>query len=133
MIQSFEQIYKEFENLFISKLPEYIEKINKKHNDGIIVKLFENKKLDENSIKLPFFKITFKSGIYSEKDRIIENAIFNVKVEFKLEENKRQNISTLWRYIEAVNVMFEEEETQFFFVMTDIQENTINIKIINEN
>lgn len=133
MIQSFEPIYNEFENLFINMLPEYIEKINKEHNDGIILKHFENKKLDENYIKLPFYKITFNRGVYSEKDRIIENAIFNVKVVFKLEEKKRQNISTLWRYIEAVNMMFEEEETQFFYVITDIQENTIYIKIINEN
>lgn len=132
MIKSFECVYKELENLFINKLSDYIEKINKEHNDGIILELFENKKLEENCVKLPFYKITFKSGVYSEKDRIIENSIFNAKVEFKIKEDKKQNISTLWRYIEAVSMMFEQEETQFFYSISDIKDNTINIKIINE-
>ena len=133
MITSFEPIYKELENLFVNKLPDYIEKINKEHNDGIILKFFENKKLEENCIKIPFYKITFKSGVFSEKDRIIENTIFNAKVEFKIEEDKKQSISTIWRYIESVRMMFEQEETLFFYAISDIQDNTINIKIINEN
>ena len=37
LINNFETIYKELENLLINRLPEYIEKINKEHNDGIIV------------------------------------------------------------------------------------------------
>ena len=133
MIKSFEPVYKEVENLFINKLPDYIEKINKEYNDGLILKVFENKKLDENCIKLPFFKFTFNSGVYNEKDRIIENAIFNAKLELKIEEDKRNNVSTFWRYAEAVSMMFEQEETDFFYSITDIQDSKIEIKIINEN
>ena len=52
-MKSFEIVYKELEYLLIQKLPENIEKINKEHNDGIILKLFENKSLGENCIRTP--------------------------------------------------------------------------------
>lgn len=50
-MKNFKPVYKELENLIINKLPGYIEKINKEHNDGIILKPFENKSLEENCIK----------------------------------------------------------------------------------
>ena len=50
-MKNFKPVYKELENLIINKLPEYIEKINKEHNDGIILKPSENKSLEENCIK----------------------------------------------------------------------------------
>ena len=54
-MKSFEPVYKELEELFIHKLPEYIEKINKEHNDGIILSRFENSKLEEDSLRTPSF------------------------------------------------------------------------------
>lgn len=54
-MKSFEPIYKELEYLLIQKLPECIDKTNKEHNDGIILKSFENKSLEENCIKTPSF------------------------------------------------------------------------------
>lgn len=42
MILSFEPVCDEIENLVIYNLPDYIEKINKVYNDGIILKRFEN-------------------------------------------------------------------------------------------
>ena len=56
MIKSFEPVYKEIEELFIKKLPEYIEIINKEYNDGIILKTLENHLLEEYSVKKPYFK-----------------------------------------------------------------------------
>lgn len=50
-MKDFETVYNELENLLIKKLPEYIEKINKQHNDGLLIKPFENKSLEENCIK----------------------------------------------------------------------------------
>ena len=52
-MKSFEHVYKELEDLFIQKLPGYIEKINKGHNDGIILKRFENRTLVSASRKSP--------------------------------------------------------------------------------
>ena len=47
-MKSFESVYKELEELFIQKLPEYIQKNNIEHNDTIILKSLKNSKLDED-------------------------------------------------------------------------------------
>ena len=82
-MKNFEPVYKELENLFINKLPEY-EKINKEHNDGIILKPFENKSLEENCIKTPSFSFKIEETEYEEKDRIVENTIYTISLEIKL-------------------------------------------------
>ena len=71
-MNNFESVYKELANLFINKLPDYIEKINVEHNDGIIIKPFENTKFEENCINLPSFNFALEQAEYEEKDRIIE-------------------------------------------------------------
>ena len=101
MINNFETIYKELENLLINRLPEYIEKINKEHNDGIILKPFENKSLEENYIKTPSFSFKLEETEYEEKDRIIENTIFTISLEIKLPPNCENKTIFLWRYFEA--------------------------------
>ncbi|MBP3607820.1 MAG: hypothetical protein J6J11_05845 [Treponema sp.] len=83
-MKNFEPVYKELENLFINKLPENIEKINKEHTDGIILKSFENKSLEESCIKTPPFSFKLEETVYEEKDRIIENTIYTISIEIKL-------------------------------------------------
>lgn len=125
----FETVYNELENLLIKKLPEYIEKINKQHNDGLILKTFENINLEENCIKQPCFKLTFTGGEYSEKDRIIENTVFNVCLEINLQNNAAKKILFLWRYVEAINNLLLETETDFSYKIEKQLENKIFIRI----
>ena len=131
-MKDFETVYNELENLLIKKLPEYIEKINKQHNDGLLIKPFENKSLEENCIKQPCFKLTFTGGEYSEKDRIIENTIFNVCLEIYLQTNSDKKIFNLWRYVEAINNLLIEIETEFSYKIEKQLENRIFIKITHE-
>ena len=126
MIKSFEPVYKELEELFIHKLPEYIEKINKEHNDGIILKRFENQKLEEDCIKQPTFKFNIEEAEYSEKDRIIENIVFTVSFDIKT----YQNTTLFWRYIEAINNMLKEFETDSIYKISEVHENKVMIKIM---
>ena len=77
-MKNFESVYKEPENLFIKQLPDYIEKVNKAHNGGIILKPFENTTLEEYCLRTPCFKFKLENTEYSEKDRIIENSCFTV-------------------------------------------------------
>ena len=131
-MKDFETVYNELENLLIKKLPEYIEKINKQHNDGLLIKPFENKSLEENCIKQPCFKLTFTGGEYSEKDRIIENTIFNVCLEIYLQNNSEKKIFNLCRYVEAINNLLIEIETDFSYKIEKQLENRIFIKITQE-
>ena len=109
-MKSFEPVYKELEYLLIQKLPEYIEKINKEHNDGIILKPFENKSLEENCIKTPSFIFNIEETEYSEKDRIVENTVFTVSLEIKLEANKQNKTIIIWRYFEAIEITINSNE-----------------------
>lgn len=113
MIKNFESVYKELENLFINQLPYYIEKINKEHNDGIILKPFENKNLKENCIKQPCFTFTVEEAEYSEKDRIIENSIYECSIDIKLQQTEN---FIFWRYIEAIKKMLVEEDSDIIII-----------------
>ena len=131
-MKCFETVYNELENLIIKKLPEYIEKINKLHNDGLILKLFETTSLEDNCIKQPCFKLTFTGGEYSEQDRIIENTVFNVCLEINLHTNTDNKILFLWRYVEAINNLLLETETDFSYKIEKQLENRIFIRITQD-
>lgn len=131
-MKSFEPVYREIENLFIKKLPDYIEKINKEHNDGILLQPFENMSLEENCIKTPSFTFGIEESEYTEKDRIIENTIYSVSFEILLNNNTKTPVILLWRYVEAVNRMLEElEENNLWqwIKITDFVKNKIKIQI----
>ena len=129
MIKSFEPVYKEIEELFIQRLPEYIEKINKDHNDGLILKRFENQTLEEVCIKKPCFKFSVEESEYSEKDRIIENTIFTICFEIQLLPSTEQETTLFWRYAETINKMLCESECTHNYKNLKIKENTIFIKV----
>ncbi len=128
-MKNFEPVYIELENLFINKLPEYIEKINKEHNDGIILKPFENKSLEENCIKTPSFSFKLEETEYEEKDRIIENTIYTISLEIKLEQFYENQIVVMWRFIEAINKMLTEEARDYKYQIMNLKLNRIFIKI----
>lgn len=130
-MKNFESVYKELENLFINKLPNYIEKINIEHNDGIILKPFENTKLEDNCINLPSFHFAFEEAEYEEKDRIIENTVYEVSFEIKLPTNLENEVIIFWRYIEAIQKMiFEENDNLMYKEIRRIQKNTITIRLV---
>lgn len=128
-MKNFETVYKELENLFINKLPEYIEKINKEHNDGIILKPFENKRLEENCIKTPSFSFKLEETEYEEKDRIIENTIYTISLEIKLPQFHENPIIVMWLYIEAIKRMIAEEATDYKYQIINLKSNRLFIKI----
>lgn len=129
-MKSFEPVYKELEYLLIQKLPDYIKKINKEHNDGIILKPFENKSLEENCIKTPSFIFSVEETEYSEKDRIIENTVFKVSFEFKLLSEMKQKTIFFWRYVEAIQSMLNESETKYLYKIIRIKKLQLIIQIV---
>lgn len=129
-MQSFEPVYKELEYLLIKKLPENIEKINKEHNDGIILKFFENTTLEENCIKTPSFIFNVEETEYSEKDRIIENTVFSISLEIKLQTYTENRIILLCRYLEAIEKTLSDNENWLECKIVNISANKIFIRIV---
>lgn len=128
-MKSFEIVYKELEYLLIQKLPESIEKINKEHNDGIILKTFENKSLEENCIKTPSFTFNIEETEYSEKDRLIENIVFSISLEIKLQPHTEKTSILFWRYVESIGNLIDEYESDNFFGIYKTEKNKIFIRI----
>ena len=129
-MKSFEPVYKELEYLFIEKLPEYIEKINIEYNDGIILKAFENTTLEENCINAPSFIFNIEETDYSEKDRIIENTVFSISLEIKLQSHTENRIILLCRYLEAIEKTLINNENWLECKIVNISANKIFIRII---
>ena len=129
-MKSFEPVYTELEELFIQKLPDFIEKINKEYNDGIIIKTFENTSLEENCIKTPSFIFNIEETEYSEKDRIIENTVFKVSFELKLLSEMKQKTNFFWRYVEAIQSMLNESETKYLYKIIRIKKLQLIIQIV---
>ena len=128
-MKSFEAVYKELEDFFINQLPDYIKKVNIAHNDDIILKPFENSKLEEDCLKLPSFKFKLEETEYTEKDRIIENSIYTVSLELKLPQEIKKETIIFWRYAEAIQKLLEELESDWIYQITEIKENKFLIKI----
>ena len=128
-MKSFEIVYKELEYLLIKKLPENIEKTNKEHNDGIILKTFENKSLEENCIKTPSFTFNIEETEYSEKDIIIENTVFSISLEIKLQPHTEKTSILFWRYVESIENLIDEYESDNLFGIYKTEKNKIFIRI----
>ena len=128
-MKSFEIVYKELEYLLIQKLPENIEKTNKEHNDGIILKTFENKSLEENCIRTPSFTFNIEETEYSEKDRIIENTVFSISLEIKLQPHTEKASILFWRYVESIENLIDEYESDNLFGIYKTEKNKIFIRI----
>ena len=128
-MKSFEPIYKELEELFIHNLPDYIEKINRNYNDGILIKKFENRTLDEDCIKKPCFKFSLEDSEYSEKDRIIENTVFSISLEIKLQPHTEKTSILFWRYVESIENLIDEYESDNLFGIYKTEKNKIFIRI----
>ena len=129
-MKSIESILPILHELLIEKLPLYIERINKEKNDGIIIKEFENKKLFETNIKIPSFKLIQEEAQITEKDRIIENTIFELKMEIKTgKTDEEENLYCLWRYAEAIGNIIEESDLEIEIKITKINNNTLFFRI----
>ena len=128
-MKSFEIVYNKLEYLLLQKLPESIEKINKEHNDGIILKQFENKNLEENCIKTPSFSFKIEKTECSEKDRIIKNTVFKISFEIKLQPHTENKHLLLCRYYEAIEMTINNNEDWQECKITGSKVNKVFIKI----
>lgn len=128
-MKSFETVYNQLTDLFINKLPDYINKTNEEHNDGLILKNFANKDLSSKSTQLPYFTFSTETATYSEKDRIIENTVYEVSFEIKLENYFNNKEIIFWRYVESIQNLLKEIETPEIIELEKVEKQKIYIKI----
>lgn len=124
-MKSAEQVYDELKNKLLNDLPNYIEEINRKYNDGIILEQFTNTGNDKNTLRSPYWKINFEEAEYSEKDILIENSIFKFSIELHATGTGEELMRKLWRYGESFSYLLNRINYKFDFI-----NNLITIKII---
>lgn len=128
-MKSFETVYNQLTDLFINKLPDYINKTNEEHNYGLILKNFTNKDLASKSTQLPYFTFSTETVTYSEKDRIIENTVYEVRFEIKLENYINNKEIIFWRYVESIQNLLKETEITEIIELEKVEKQKIYIKI----
>lgn len=128
-MKSFEPAYNRLQEMFINELSTYIRKLNEEHNDGIILKELTNKDLSSKATQLPFFIFNTETAQYTEKDRIIENTVFEVSFEIKLENYITNKEINFWRYVEAIDNMIKDEESFQSIELYKVEKQKIYIKI----
>lgn len=131
-MKSFEPVFNKLSELFIESLPDYIQIINEKYNDGVILKNFENKDLLTPCNKLPCFKMSTEKAEYTEKDRIIENTVFVVSFAIIMPPLGEKGLIDFWRYVEAVSKMLEETtdiDEWLTIELSEVIKNNIYLKI----
>ena len=128
-MKNFEEVYRELEELFITQLPVYIQKINEEKNDGIILK-----ELNKDCKRHPSFTFKMETSEYDEKDRIIGNTVFEVGIEINLENDNENKTIELWRYERAIERLISEYEGKnwIYLKVTGVKGNTIRLKITCE-
>lgn len=113
-MRDFSVIYKRLRYLMLEKLPEYIDKINKEKNDGLILKPFTNKEVIQGNLKTPFFTLTYDESEQGVKDRIIELIQYKFVIELSLDNNSKDQITEFCRYTDAIINMLEEDDFEYW-------------------
>ena len=128
-MKNFEEVYRELEELFVTQLPVYIQKINEEKNDGIILK-----ELNKDCKRHPSFTFKMETSEYDEKDRIIGNTVFEVGIEINLENDNENKTIELWRYERAIERLIVEYEGKnwIYLEVTGVKGNKICLKITCE-
>ena len=131
-MKSFENVYIKLNELFIESLGDYIQKVNKEHNDGLILQEFRNRRASGKCEMYPSFLLSVEEAEYTEKDRLLENAVLCVCVEIKLQKYIENEFVIFCRYAEAIQRMIDENDGERLWQsirITRMEKNKIYIRI----
>lgn len=113
-MKDFSQIFKRLRFLMIQKLPEYIDKINKEKNDGLIIQPFTNTELIQGNLKVPYFEVNFEESEQGTKDRILGYIKYKLTFEFFLDKNSKDPITEFCRYRDAIYNILHEDDFEYW-------------------
>lgn len=127
-------ILERFGYLMKEKLPEYINKINKEKNDGIIIKPFTNTELNQENLKIPYYTFAFEEASQSRKDRIIGTVEYKFVIELFLDKTSKKHIQEFCRYFAAISTMLDEDDFEYwqYHLMTAVETKELILTIILE-
>ena len=78
---------------------------------------------------MPSLSFKLEETEYEEKDRIIENEVYKISIEIKIHSNTQNKIIILWRYLEAIQLIFNEENSVYLYRIENMQGGKVYIRI----
>ncbi len=131
MTLSFEKIRNELENLLINELPRQIDTVNRVHNDGVVLVPFTNRTMHDEHLAPPYWKLTVTSGERQDKDILLQNVVWTVKLELMLPHMWKNKDLLMDRYTEALDTTLTicQTDTWERIEVTGIKENQITLRI----
>ena len=101
-----EQILKEIRDLLMNELPKVLLELEEQSEDSIRLPPFRYVGLEDSlpvGTGLPNAFVEIEEGEYTEKDRIVKNVIYSLKVMLKLKD-----LAFLWRYVAGIREVLRQ-------------------------
>ena len=125
-----ERILKEITDILMNDLPKVLLELEEQSEDSIRLPPFRYVGLEENlppGTGLPYAFVEIEEGEYTEKDRIVKNVRYRVRVIITIRDN-----FNLWYYCYAINFLITKIHKTYQIDMK-YSEKTISIDYRLEN
>ncbi len=122
-----ERLLKEITDLLMNELPKVLLEMEEQSKDGIRLPPFRYVGLEEKmpaGTGLPYAFVEIEEAEYTEKDRIVKNVIYSLKVTTKLSD-----ISIIWRYITTLRKILTWANIDIFKISIESANNKGEIRI----
>lgn len=110
-----------------------IQKFNKKYNDGYHIDEIRAVLGKQNNTALPYISINTESGLIEEKDRIIQNTVLSISLEFFLNAHIQNAWKADCRYREAIKSCIDDhagnQDTWEWMKIVKFDGRKINLRI----
>ena len=97
-----ERILKEITDLLMNELPKVLLELEEQSEDSIRLPPFRYVGVEEDlpvGMGLPHAFVEIEEGEYTEKDRIVKNVIYRVRITVKLAEKR-----LIWWYFQGIRI-----------------------------
>ena len=113
-MRDFIKIYRQLHTLMIDKLPNYIDRENKKNDGYVEIPYFTNTCLDEPNLQLPYFRVSFDEAEQAKKDRILQIIRYKFTIEIYIDKMHKKRLIEFIHYCNAITTMIEEDDFEYW-------------------
>lgn len=103
-----ERIIEKLISLLKTDLTTIIEQKNEEHNDGILLEPLTEVYINYGNGKQPYATLQLKKAEYTEKDRIIQNTVYEIGIDVDLLHNGKEGWRYRARYKEALEELIKQ-------------------------
>lgn len=125
-----ERILKEITEILMNELPKVLLELEEQSEDSIRLPPFRYVGLEENlppGTSLPYAFVEIEEAEYTEKDRIVKNVRYRVRIKVKVTEKRLG-----WWYLAGVKGFFDKKINDFGRTQVEKWGEKVNIEVSTE-